>query len=111
MDPAKRPEPSKFKHELPSTFFQECESVDPSIELKWEEPDFEGLRKFLVEENSFAEDRVARYCDRLRGAKSKTKQQPLSMFFGVAKPVIRESDKFDPNKKKAAASAKAAGKA
>jgi flap endonuclease-1 len=112
LDPAKRPEPSNFKHELAKQFFQECESVDPSMELKWEEPDFEGLRKFLVEENSFAEDRVARYCDRLRGAKSKTKQQPLSMFFGVAKPVIRDCDKFDVNKKKKALAApKASGKA
>lgn len=54
---------------------------------------------------------MARYCDRLRGAKSKTKQQPLSMFFGVAKPVIRDCDKFDVNKKKALAAPKASGKA
>lgn len=113
LDPVKMPVPPKFSHQCQAAhqLFEECQSVDPNTELKWQEPDFDGLRKFLVEENSFAEDRVARYCDRLRAAKSKTKQQPLSMFFGVPQAVIRESDKFDPNKKKVAAGAKSAAKA
>jgi len=50
---------------------------------------------------------VERYIDRLKKAKSKTKQQTLSSFFGAAKVEIKDSDKFDPKKKKAGAKAKA----
>jgi flap endonuclease-1 len=111
LDPAKMPVPENFRYQIARQFFNECESVDTSIELKWQEPDFEELKKFLVEENTFSEERVARYCERLRGAKSKTKQQPLSMFFQKAAPVIKDADKYDPNKKKANAAAKASAKA
>lgn len=111
LDPVKMPLPANFRYELARQFFRECESVDPSFELKWQAPDFDGLRKFLVEENSFDADRVNRYCDRLRAAKSKTKQQPLSFFFGTPQPVIRDADKFNPNQKKSSAVTKAGAKA
>jgi len=82
------------------------------FEIKWQEPDFEGLRKFLVDQNQFSEERVQRTFQRLKAAKSKTKQQPLSRFFGIPTVTVREDEKFDPNKKKnAAANAKAKAKA
>lgn len=113
LDTTKTPLPANFRYQAAREFFRECESVDPNTELKWSEPNLEGLKKFLVEENSFSEERVMRFFDRLKAAKSKTKQQPLSRFFGTPKPVVRESDKFDPSKKRssAAAKAKAKGKA
>lgn len=113
LDTTKTPLPANFRYQAAREFFRECESVDPNTELKWSEPNLEGLKKFLVEENSFSEERVMRFFDRLKVAKSKTKQQPLSRFFGTPKPVVRESDKFDPSKKRssAAAKAKAKGKA
>jgi len=100
--------PANFDYAAARLFFQECESVDTSkCEFEFLEPDFEGLSKFLIEENSFAPERVERYIDRLKKAKSKTKQQTLSSFFGAAKVEIKESDKFDPTKRKAGAKAKA----
>ncbi|CAJ1401379.1 unnamed protein product [Effrenium voratum] len=102
--------PANFKYEAARMFFKECEAVDTSkCDFKFEEPDFEGLTKFLVEECSFSKERVERYVERLKNSKARTKQRPLDMFFGAAKVQIKESDKFDPTKKKGGA--KAAAKA
>jgi len=111
LDPEKNPVPDNFRYQTARDFFVGCEAVDTSeVEFKWNAPDIEGLTKFLVEDNSFTPERVQRFIDRLHAAKSKTKQQPLSSFFGAAKTVIKESDKFDPSKKKGGA-AKAKAKA
>eukprot|EP00439_Symbiodinium_sp_Y106_P087451 s397_g55.t1 len=114
-----RPEkvPANFRFEAARMFFKECEAVDTaSCEFTFEEPDIEGLTKFLVEELgppshdcSFSKERVERYVERLKNSKNRTKQRPLDMFFGASKVQIKESDKFDPNKKKGGA--KAAAKA
>mmetsp|Transcript_5672 Transcript_5672/g.16135 ORF Transcript_5672/g.16135 Transcript_5672/m.16135 type:complete len:97 (+) Transcript_5672:962-1252(+) len=72
------------------------------VDIKFEDPDIEGLTKFLVEECSFSKERVDRYVDRLSKAKSRTKQRPLDSFFGAAKVEIKEAEKFDPTKRKAA---------
>lgn len=103
--------PSNFNFEAARDFFRECESVDTAAcDFEFKEPDFDGLVKFLVEENSFAPERVERYIERLRKAKSKTKQQTLSSFFGAPKVEIKESDKFDPSKRRGSAKAKAGQK-
>merc|ERR1711972_54523 len=103
--------PANFKYQAAREFFQECEAVDTgSIEFKFDEPDFEGLEKFLVEGASFDKTRVDRFIQRLKAAKGKTKQRPLDSFFGAAKVQIKDSDKYDPNKKKGAAKAKAGDK-
>merc|ERR1712226_1134948 len=84
--------------------FKECEAVDTKgLELTFQDPDIEGLTKFLVETCSFSQDRVLRYMDRLKNAKSRTKQRPLDSFFGRAKVTIKDDEKFDPLKKKAGA--------
>merc|ERR1712048_1353375 len=112
LDTAKTHVPAGFRYQAAREFFRECDCVDTNIDLKWQEPDFEGLRKFLVDQNQFSEERVQRTFQRLKAAKSKTKQQPLSRFFGTPTVTVREDEKFDPNKKKnAAASAKAKAKA
>merc|ERR1711972_640777 len=99
---------ANFRYQAVRQFFQECEAVDTSkIEFKFDEPDFEGLEKFLVEGASFDKTRVDRFIQRLKAAKGKTKQRPLDSFFGAAKVQIKDSDKYDPNKKKGAAKAKA----
>jgi len=100
--------PENFRYQAARDFFRECEAVaTDSVEFEFKEPDFEGLAKFLVEGNSFAQERVDRYVERLKAAKSRTKQKPLSSFFGAPKVEIKDSDKFDPNKKKGGAKAKA----
>lgn len=101
--------PPNFNYQLAREFFINCEAVDTKTTppFVFNEPDIEGLTKFLVEDNQFAKDRVDRYIERLKAAKNKTKQRPLDSFFGPAKIKISEEDKFDPTKKKAKAKAKA----
>jgi len=102
--------PENFAYQTARDFFKECEAVDTkSVDFEFKDPDIEGLTKFLVETCSFNKERVDRYIDRLKNAKTRTKQRPLDSFFGKPKVVINESDKFDPLKKKAGG--KAAAKA
>jgi len=104
--------PANFNYQLAREFFINCEAVDTKTTppFVFNEPDIEGLTKFLVEDNQFAKDRVDRYIERLKAAKNKTKQRPLDSFFGAAKIKISEEDKFDPTKKKAKGKAKADNK-
>merc|ERR1719316_942834 len=103
--------PANFRYQAAREFFQECEAVDTkSVEFKFTEPDFEGLEKFLVQGQSFDPKRVERFIDRLKAAKSKTKQRPLDSFFGAVKVQIKDSEKFDPNKRRGGAKAKAGDK-
>merc|ERR1711953_1093204 len=103
--------PKNFNYQAARDFFRECEAVDTkAVDFTFKEPDVEGLMKFLVEDNSFAKERAERLVKRLQDAKAKTKQQPLSSFFGAPKVVVHESEKFDPAKRKGAAKAKAGDK-
>jgi flap endonuclease-1 len=93
--------PENFKYQDARQFFQECEAVNTQeVDFKWDEPDYEGLEKFLVEQCSFNKERVDNYVARLRKTKSTVKQRPLDSFFGAPKVVIKDTDKFDPTKKK-----------
>mmetsp|Transcript_41108 Transcript_41108/g.110441 ORF Transcript_41108/g.110441 Transcript_41108/m.110441 type:complete len:398 (+) Transcript_41108:108-1301(+) len=103
--------PENFRYQDARQFFQECEAVDTKeVDFKWDEPDYAGLEKFLVEQCSFNKERVDNYMARLRKTKSTVKQRPLDSFFGAPKVVIKDTDKFDPTKRKGAA-AKGAAKA
>ncbi|CAK0884333.1 unnamed protein product [Prorocentrum cordatum] len=103
--------PENFRYQDARQFFQECEAVNTQeVDFKWDEPDYDGLAKFLVEQCSFNKERVENYLARLRKTKSSVKQRPLDSFFGAPKVVIRDGDKFDPSKKRGAA-AKGAAKA
>merc|ERR1719476_391737 len=67
--------PQNFRYQAARDFFRECEAVDTSaVEFKFAEPDFDGLTKFLVESCSFGPDRVARFVERLKNARNRTKQ-------------------------------------
>lgn len=48
-----------------------AEGIPP---LKWGPPDEEGLVQFLVREKSFAEDRVRKVVERIRGSRGKSNQ-------------------------------------
>jgi flap endonuclease-1 len=83
--------------------------VTPASEVNVEmkEPDYVGLKKFLVETHQFNADRVDRQLERLRAARAKKTQARLDQFFTLKRPEIKEADKFDPkNKKKPKAAAK-----
>ncbi|KAH9624036.1 hypothetical protein KSS87_008629, partial [Heliosperma pusillum] len=57
-------------------------------ELKWNPPDEEGLVNFLVKENSFNIERVAKAIEKINSAKIKTSQGRVEPFF---KPVATDS--------------------
>eukprot|EP00403_Amphidinium_massartii_P027502 CAMPEP_0178403806 /NCGR_PEP_ID=MMETSP0689_2-20121128/17559_1 /TAXON_ID=160604 /ORGANISM="Amphidinium massartii, Strain CS-259" /LENGTH=441 /DNA_ID=CAMNT_0020024773 /DNA_START=1 /DNA_END=1322 /DNA_ORIENTATION=+ len=113
MEPGKIPD-NEFlpRCQVAREFFRECEACDAeALDFEWNEPDLEGLKKFLIEENTFSEERTVRFFERLRNAKQKTKQQPLNRYFFASAPVVREEDKFDPLKKKSSSSAASKAKA
>ncbi|GAA6060447.1 hypothetical protein JCM10212_000040 [Sporobolomyces blumeae] len=60
-------------------------SVKPAkeIELKWEEPNVEGLVEFLVRDKGFSEDRVRKGADKLKARLSSKQQGRLDGFFTV----------------------------
>lgn len=105
--------PENFNYTAARDFFRECESVDmDKVEFKFEEPDYEGLMTFLVDQCSFSKERVEKYFERLKKSKNITKQRPLDSFFTRAKVEIKDGDKFDPTKRRGgAAGAKAGPKA
>lgn len=82
---------AKTKYEVPEAFpYQEArqlfvnpEVVDTStVELKWSEPDVEGLLQYLVQEKQFDEGRVRKAIERLQKCKGKNSQNRLESFFG-----------------------------
>ena len=73
----------------------------PELEFDWTlEPDFDGLRKFLIDENQFNPDRVERNIERLTACKKAKTQMRLDSFFKSSGAVVKDNEKFDPFKKK-----------
>jgi flap endonuclease-1 len=56
---------------------------EPECEFKWEQPDVDGLVKFLVEEKGFSEDRVRSGAARLQKNLKSGQQSRLEGFFKV----------------------------
>ncbi len=63
-------------------FFLNPPATD-EYELKWHEPDEEGILNFLCEEHDFSEGRVKSGLERLRKAIEGGKQRTLESWFGV----------------------------
>jgi len=86
LDTKKYPLPDPFPFEEARALFMTPEVTDPgTCELKWTEPDAEGLRKYLIEEKQFGEDRVNKAIERLQKCKGKNSQVRLENFFGAPK--------------------------
>uniref|UniRef100_A0A0G4FIY1 Flap endonuclease 1 n=1 Tax=Chromera velia CCMP2878 TaxID=1169474 RepID=A0A0G4FIY1_9ALVE len=105
------PEEGSFDFKAVRQFFQDppVASVENAKELESKEPDLEGLKKFLVEENSFSEKRFESAAERLKKARQKASQTRLENFFGAA--VVKVNEKRVKKEKEAAAKAKAEAKA
>eukprot|EP00250_Pteridium_aquilinum_P016588 c23179_g1_i1 orf=102-1262(+) len=82
---------NKDRYQIPDNWpFQEARQLfkeplvtteEDQIELKWSPPDEEGLRKFLVEENGFNNDRIMKAIEKIKAAKNKSSQGRLDSFF------------------------------
>jgi flap endonuclease-1 len=84
--------------------FKEPEVIaadSPDLNFDWTiEPDYDGIRKFLIEENQFNPDRVEKNIERLKACKKAKTQMRLDSFFKSSGVTVKDSDKFDPFKKK-----------
>merc|ERR1712151_1282162 len=65
--------PKNFNYQAARDFFKECEAVDTStVNFEFKDPDVDGLMKFLVEENTFSQERA----ERLVKKKKKSNSMP-----------------------------------
>ncbi len=96
--------PPDWKFKEARILFKEPEVMsesDPALNFDWAmEPDYDGLKKFLVDENQFSVDRVERSIERLKGCRKAKTQMRLDSFFKASTTVVKDSEKFDPFKKK-----------
>lgn len=84
--------PEVFPFEEARALFVTPDVADPATaELKWTEPDAEGLVQYLVEEKQFDEGRVKKAIERLQKCKGKNSQNRLESFFGPV--TIKSSEK------------------
>ena len=80
----------------------------PDCDFKWEQPDVEGLVKFLVEEKGFSEDRVRSASAKLQKNLKTAQQARLEGFFKPVQKTDEEraslkrknEEKLDEKKKK-----------
>ncbi|KAG6531811.1 hypothetical protein ZIOFF_005637 [Zingiber officinale] len=80
--------PEEWPYQEARRLFKEPNVIMDVPELKWIPPDEEGIQNFLVNENGFNSDRVAKAIEKIKSAKNKSSQGRLESFF---KPVINAS--------------------
>lgn len=87
-------------------FFVHPEVQDvEAIELKWNDPDEEGLLKFLCDDKQFSRDRITKSLEKIKKSRGTATQGRLESFFGASVLTKRkEADvrgsKPDPKKAK-----------
>ncbi|XP_015586773.1 flap endonuclease 1 [Cephus cinctus] len=117
LDTKKFPVPEDWNYKQARLLFQEPEITNPDeIELKWTDPDEEGLVKFLCGDKQFNEERVRGGAKKLLKGRNTSTQGRLDSFFKVlpnSNPVKRKAEeKKGPAKKgRGAGGSKFRGKA
>ncbi|KAK7866105.1 hypothetical protein R5R35_011623 [Gryllus longicercus] len=84
IDTKKYVPPADWLHKEAHELFVKPDVTDPeTIELKWNDPDEEGLVKYLCGDKAFNEDRVRNGAKKLMKARSGSTQGRLDSFFKV----------------------------
>ncbi|KAK7483043.1 hypothetical protein BaRGS_00025706 [Batillaria attramentaria] len=84
LDTKKYPVPEDWMYQEARRLFQEPEVTDPEeLELKWSDPDEEGLVEFMVTQKSFNEERIRNGVKKLMKSRQGTTQGRLDSFFSV----------------------------
>lgn len=84
IDSKKYSAPQDWNYEAARNLFINPEITDPeTIDLKWADPDEEGLVKYLCGDRQFNEERVRNGTKKLMKARSGTTQGRLDSFFTV----------------------------
>ena len=87
-----------FDYVLARQLFKKPEVIDTStIEFKFNSPNTEGLKEFLVKEKNFNETRIDNAIKRLGNAKNKANQSRLDSFFTLM-PKKDDSQTVNPGK-------------
>ncbi|CAO1421567.1 unnamed protein product [Diamesa hyperborea] len=106
IDTKKYTIPKDWNFEQARNLFKNPEVIDPdTIDLKWSEPDEEGLVKFLCGDRQFNEDRVRSGAKKILKSKTTATQGRLDSFFKVlpsTNPVKRKPDEKKGNAAKKA---------
>ncbi|KAL4705716.1 hypothetical protein ACJJTC_019779 [Scirpophaga incertulas] len=111
IDTNKYPPPDNWDYKNARRLFLEPEVADPNtIELKWTDPDEEGLVKFLCGDRQFNEDRVRNGAKKLQKARSGTTQGRLDGFFKVLSTTPNPKRKAEEEKKNSTKKAKTGGR-
>ncbi|XP_066591250.1 flap endonuclease 1 [Prorops nasuta] len=102
--------PENWNYKQARMLFQEPEiAVAEDIELKWSEPDEEGLVKFLCGDKQFSEERVRNGAKKLLKARNTSVQGRLDSFFKVLPNSNPSSKRKADHKKTPAKKGKTAG--
>ncbi|KAI7792852.1 flap endonuclease 1 [Triplophysa rosa] len=84
IDPNKHPAPEEWLYKEARDLFLEPEVVDcGTLELKWNEPDEDGLIQFMCAEKQFSEDRIRNGCKKITKSRQGSTQGRLDTFFTV----------------------------
>lgn len=110
IDTKKYPIPEGWLYKEARQLFLNPEVVDPEvIDLKWSEPDEEGLVKFMCEEKQFNEERIRNGAKKLMKSRQGSTQVRLDDFFKVTGSLTSGKRKEPETKGSAKKKAKAAG--
>lgn len=115
IDTKKYSLPENWLHKEAQQLFLDPEVVDPeAVELKWGEPDEEGLVHFMCEEKQFNEERIRNGVKRLSKSRQGSTQGRLDDFFRVTGSITsakrKEPEPKGSTKKKAKGSGAATAK-
>lgn len=100
IDKKKYTIPENWNYEVARNLFINPEITKPEdIELKWSDPDEEGLVKFLCGNRQFNEERIRGGAKKLMKSKSTTTQGRLDSFFKVLPSIGTPKRKSEDDKK------------
>nr|CAD7570721.1 unnamed protein product [Timema californicum] len=110
LDTKKYPPPENWLYKEARKLFLEPDIADPeTIELKWTNPDEEGLVKYLCNDKAFNEDRVRNAAKKLSKARTGSTQARLDSFFKVLPNTSNAASKRKVEEKKGTAKKVKAG--
>ncbi|CAG9570902.1 unnamed protein product [Danaus chrysippus] len=111
IDTKKYTPPENWEYENARRLFQQPEVTEAKdVELKWSDPDEEGLVKFLCGDKQFNEERVRNGAKKLMKARTGTTQGRLDGFFKVLSTTPNPKRKAEEDKKSANKKAKTPGR-
>lgn len=104
IDTKKYTVPENWNYQIARKLFISPDVTDPNeVELKWTDPDEDGLVKFLCGDRQFSEERIRNGVKKIIKSKSTSTQARLDGFFKVLPSTATPKRKLDEDKKSASA--------